>query len=330
MSYEWFPWYPALFRADTMHLTAEQDGIYRRLIDHYMETRQPLPDSDTALARIAGVSVDSWAMAAAMVRPFFKASAQGFLHHKKCDNVLAVQDGRNKKQSEKGKKGAEKRWKKNAKLQEAGSSGYATAMPQLWPEDATRHDTIEELSTNVANKKKNTKKKKSDSYTPAFENFWKAYPKNDGSKSTASEKFEAAVASGVAPETIAAQAAAYADHIQRSGAYTAHAATWLHQKRWEVDYATLPAERNQAHEPKQSSKRQRLIASTHDAFTSITSANAAPDPFNLRGSGGAGSPENAGGLLRGNAPVRQGAGGDQGNNAGVLQRVGSVPDAKDS
>ena len=31
----WYPWYPADFRIDTAHLTAEQDGIYRRLIDYY-------------------------------------------------------------------------------------------------------------------------------------------------------------------------------------------------------------------------------------------------------------------------------------------------------
>ena len=70
MAHEWFPWYPALYRADTMHLTAEQDGVYRRLIDHYMETRQPLPDSDVALARIAGITGEVWAVLAGTIRCF--------------------------------------------------------------------------------------------------------------------------------------------------------------------------------------------------------------------------------------------------------------------
>ena len=43
---DWFPWYPERYKNKTLHLTVEQGGIYRRLIDHYMETRQPLPDND--------------------------------------------------------------------------------------------------------------------------------------------------------------------------------------------------------------------------------------------------------------------------------------------
>ena len=43
-----------------MHLNPFQDGCYLRLVDHYMETRQPLADNDAALARIIGISVEEW------------------------------------------------------------------------------------------------------------------------------------------------------------------------------------------------------------------------------------------------------------------------------
>ncbi len=110
---DWYPWFFNLYKADTMHLDPYQDGCYRRLIDHYMETRQPLPDNDYALARIIGDSHPNWvANGVAMVRPFFIAK-NGFLYHKKCDEVLADQDSRTRKLSESGKAGARKRWNNN-------------------------------------------------------------------------------------------------------------------------------------------------------------------------------------------------------------------------
>jgi uncharacterized protein YdaU (DUF1376 family) len=109
---DWYPWFFQLFKADTMHLDPYQDGCYRRLIDHYMETRQPLPDNDYALARIVGDSHPNWvAMASAIVRPFFIAK-DGLLYHKKCDEILEDQDKRAKKLSASGKAGAKKRWSK--------------------------------------------------------------------------------------------------------------------------------------------------------------------------------------------------------------------------
>ena len=119
-----------------MHLTAEQDGIYRRLIDHYMETRQPLPDNDLALARIAAVSADLWNSHADTIRAFFTPFKSGTLHHKRCNVELERQDGRNRKQSEKGKLGALKRWKKYDKNQDDNSSGYACAIATPMPSDS--------------------------------------------------------------------------------------------------------------------------------------------------------------------------------------------------
>lgn len=140
MSFEWYPWYPSLHKSDTMHLTAEQDGIYRRLLDHYMETRHPLPDNDFALSRIAGVDSNAWAIAAAILRPYFRHGKDGHLHHKRCDAILQEQDGRNKKQSEKGKKGALKRWKNVEHIQDVNSSGHSTGIAQPMPSDSTLHD----------------------------------------------------------------------------------------------------------------------------------------------------------------------------------------------
>lgn len=107
----WFPWSPARFRADTMHLTAEQDGIYRRLIDHYMETGLPVMDNDQAIARIAGVLPDIWAGVADVIRAFFQ-SREGKLFNKRCDEILADQAGRKSANSSKSTNGANSRWQR--------------------------------------------------------------------------------------------------------------------------------------------------------------------------------------------------------------------------
>lgn len=112
---DWYPFYPALYRLHTMHLTAEQDGIYRRLIDHYMETRQPLPDSDFALARIAGVDLSCFKHASSILRAFFRQN-NGVLNHDKCDEILDEQDARSKFYAKRAKKAASVRHAKTKDL----------------------------------------------------------------------------------------------------------------------------------------------------------------------------------------------------------------------
>jgi len=143
MAYDWFPFSVADYRRDTKHLTAEQDGIYRRLIDEYMFERQPLIDNDVALARIAGVSLDSWGIAAAILRPYFFVE-NGRLRHKRCDEELRKQDEYAKIASEKGKKGAKKRWGKDNKKQRVNGPGIATAIATAIA-PAMPHQTLSSL-----------------------------------------------------------------------------------------------------------------------------------------------------------------------------------------
>jgi uncharacterized protein YdaU (DUF1376 family) len=138
---DWYPRYYSLWRSKTMHLDPYQDGCYLRLIDHYMDTRQPLPDNDAALARIIGISIEQWlGNASGIVRAFFKVR-KGLLFHDRCDAILAEQDARSKKQSEKSKKGAEARWRKSNELD-------ATGIHQAMPADATGQDRTGHISPN--------------------------------------------------------------------------------------------------------------------------------------------------------------------------------------
>jgi uncharacterized protein YdaU (DUF1376 family) len=223
---DWFPWYPALYRADTMHLTAEQDGIYRRLIDHYMETRSPLPDNDYALARICGVSVECFEHASSIVRAFFQHKKDGFLYHKRCEMELEAQDNKAKTRTTVAKNAAEKRWNK----QKDKCTQHANSMPSAMLGDATRQDKTRE-----------SKKE----YTSDFLELWNIYPRKDGSKSDAFKSYQKAVKE-TAHETIIAGLKKYAEANRgKDVQYIAHATTWLNGKRWEAEYASQPAKRGE-------------------------------------------------------------------------------------
>ena len=109
---DWYPWYPQLYQADTLHLTDAEDLAYRRIIDWYMAHRRPPPSQSQALANICRYSLENWDQVAVALMPFFKPK-NGLLHLKRCDAELDRQDSRSRALSEYGKKGAEKRHDKS-------------------------------------------------------------------------------------------------------------------------------------------------------------------------------------------------------------------------
>lgn len=229
---DWYPWYPTIYRADTIHLSPEQDGIYRRLIDHYMETRRPLPNNDLALARIAGCSLDAYSIHKAMLIPFFYDAGNNMLGQKRCDEILKDQDERSKKHVERSKKASEARWskpskpRKNANAMLQASSSDAKAMLK----NATRQDKTD--SIDIIDKSIT-------SMSDDFDIFWKnVYPPNKGSKKSALQSYERARKKGVTHEQIINGAKSYANHIKRNGKeqYIQHAATWINQAHWETDW----------------------------------------------------------------------------------------------
>lgn len=100
----YYSWYPTIYKTFTQDLTLAEDGAYRRLIDHYMETKAPLPDNDRALSRIIGVGLDEWLSIKPQIITHFKPTGL-FLHHTFCDNELAIHASRIGKAKTNGKKG---------------------------------------------------------------------------------------------------------------------------------------------------------------------------------------------------------------------------------
>lgn len=244
---DWYPFHYKKFREKTLHLSAEQDGIYRRLIDYYMEIRKPLPDDDDALARISGVSVDCFKLASSRVKAFF-TSHDGQLHHEMCNEMLDEQDKKARFHSERAKKGAAARHKKTIVKQEDAASSKQEA--PLTPATITVNNKI--LDTNVSNKKKDDWDLE---IKMKFDSFWVEYPGHGangargngykGTKAKALEKFTKIINEGEDYEEIIRGCRAYTEHLNRSGYPSKHAATWLNQSGWKDDYAeTIPANKN--------------------------------------------------------------------------------------
>jgi uncharacterized protein YdaU (DUF1376 family) len=141
----WFPFYPTIFRKATRHLSAEQDGIYRRLIDEYMESGEPLPDSNPALSRIAGVSLEIFENAADVIKAFFRCE-DGFLYHDFCNEQLDIQDKKSRKRSNDSKKAALKRWgnKKKPKMPKSCDDDAKHVFENATRQDRTGQDRTKE------------------------------------------------------------------------------------------------------------------------------------------------------------------------------------------
>lgn len=254
---DWYPWNIKLFKADTMHLDPYQDGCYRRLIDHYMETRQPLPDNDAALARIVGDSLENWKNKAAdSVRPFFTKSRDGTLRQKRCDIELSRQDKQTKRKSEAGSKGAEKRWKIDNEIKSLDSSAIAGApKSHSIGEERRRKESLPTDTSQVKRKNLPTDTsvtrgedfRKMEfpvyggiilSFDQLFERFWNNYPKirDRGHKGRAKNEFLALLVSGVPHFEIGKGITRFKEYCDATGEKNPDFSRWLKNKFFEREF----------------------------------------------------------------------------------------------
>lgn len=87
----YIPLFVADYLADTAHLTTVQHGAYLLLIMNYWQRGGPLPNDDSRLARIVGMSARNWQQVKAPIMEFFDTgndSGPQFLHHHRIDREL--------------------------------------------------------------------------------------------------------------------------------------------------------------------------------------------------------------------------------------------------
>ena len=132
------------YMADTRHLTTLEHGAYHLLIYAYWGNEGPLPDDDTRLARIVGLSPREWAKARKTISEFFKIGG-GQWRHNRIERELAKIRGRSQSNSE----AAKARWAKNernASAMQTHSERNADAMQTQSVRNASRVQSTESES----------------------------------------------------------------------------------------------------------------------------------------------------------------------------------------
>jgi uncharacterized protein YdaU (DUF1376 family) len=103
------PWYIGDYLRKTMHLDADEDGAYRRLIDATWVAGGLLVASDKEMAQITKLPLKKWLAVKATVAKFFTITEEGW-RHGRVSEELAKAEAIVSARSAGGKRTAEKRW----------------------------------------------------------------------------------------------------------------------------------------------------------------------------------------------------------------------------
>lgn len=242
----WYKFYIARYRADTGHLTMEQHGIYRALIDHYMETQKGLHDHPVALASAARCDVGMLEKNWPVLRGFFTLE-RNLLKLKRCEFLITGRMALREKKSDIGAKGGKAKAENQKKKLENKQNSSSCQKPFV-PEEIRGEETTEEKNRIESS----LSKLEAEMY---FSRVWEAYPAwsgkdggyqygsaYKGSRQKALDKFYVLLKKEKDHEQFtrivlnACEAyRAILEHDQWRA--SAHLITWLNQGRWLDDYS---------------------------------------------------------------------------------------------
>lgn len=115
MSHPWFAFYPRDYRDKTSGLTMVQDGAYRRLMDEYYLTGEPLPANAEILLRVCRAFDDAEKAAVLFVLPKYFVEGDDGWHHLRIDEEIVKRADLSAKRAASGKFGAAKTNENKAK-----------------------------------------------------------------------------------------------------------------------------------------------------------------------------------------------------------------------
>lgn len=121
----YYPHHIGDYRSGTMHLSNEEDLAYRRLLEMYYDTEQPIPLETQWVAR--RLRVDTEALNS-VLKDFFQSTPDGW-RNAKCDLVIREYHEMADKNRRNGMKGGRPRINKQAAENPVGSQSDANGMP---------------------------------------------------------------------------------------------------------------------------------------------------------------------------------------------------------
>lgn len=214
----YYPFHIGDFRSGTAHLTNEQELAYRRAIDWYYDTEQPIPLETQWVARRLRVETEDLQV---VLEDFFERTDEGW-RNARCDKEITHYKAIAERNKTNGSKGGRPR--KNP----VGSQSVPSGIPL-------------ESQPRTKNQEPNTPKAPT-GVDARFDKFWAAYPKKIG-KDVARKRFEQRK-----PDDALLDQMLAAINIQKrtdqwvrdGGQYIPNPATWLSQGRWQDGHTTTP------------------------------------------------------------------------------------------
>ena len=210
-------WYPKDYLADanTVLMTLEQEGAYRRLLD-YCWLEGSIPDDMEELGRLCkGLSSDKMRRVWKAIEPCFRKRGKKWVHPR-LDVERKKQKANREAKSRAGRLGAEARHGK-------GKVGTAKNVPK-----ANSGLTITTTDTDT---KKEEKTPKKTVYTSQFQRVWTVHPK--GPKKHAYSEYNRAIKNKLTThDEILAALSTYVGSFQ-SGFTGMHLFRWIRDERWE-------------------------------------------------------------------------------------------------
>lgn len=220
-----YPHHIGDYRKNTGHLTNDQDLAYRRLLEMYYDTEQPIPLETQWVARRLRVDTESVDL---VLSDFFTKTESGWKHDR-CDQEIAKYYALAERNRNNGKLGGRpKKTQPEPSGLPVGTQSEPTGKPTKNQEPRTKNQTS--------------------SVDEGFVRFWAAYPKKIG-KGAAEKSWSKAHINGSINDIIAAIEAQKKSEQWRKdgGQFIPNPATWINQRRWEDDLCSIPTQ--QAFDP---------------------------------------------------------------------------------
>lgn len=127
----YMPWYPTDYKADTSHLSLEEHGAYRLLLDQLWLSDGVLGFDVKRLSRRLGITPKRFEKIWAEIGEFFCLEA-GQITHKRVTSEIKKAQEMVEKRAATARKAAEKRWKKDKKNK--GGSMLEAMLDECQPE----------------------------------------------------------------------------------------------------------------------------------------------------------------------------------------------------
>lgn len=201
----WMALYPSDYLADTAHLTRAQSGSYMLLLMNYWQTGKALDNTDDRLALVARMTPEEWQVEKAILGEFFQIKRNKWTH-KRVEVEIQKVLLKSTKNSESGKKGAQRR-------AETSSERQANAKRSLSHTDTHTHTD-----------------KRKELVQISFERFWDVYPRKQG-KAKAKIAFEKAL-KVIEIEALIEAVTRYAKDPNRQDQFTKMPTTYLNEQCW--------------------------------------------------------------------------------------------------